>query len=284
MNKLSILSLVMAVTALVSVYIFRAPQTQDLGKQESVYEHVMRTGVIRCGYIVYPPNTIKDPNSGALSGISNDIMARIAKDLSLSLEWKEETSPATMVEGLRTGRFDMLCTNVWASASRGKVAQFSSPLYFTAINAYVRKDDLRFSSENDGFDKPDVTIATIDGGIAAAIAKEDYPQARLYSLPELTDFSHLLLAVKDKKADVTFSETAQASLFEKQNPMSLRNPMPEKPARLFANSFMIKLDDYAFANMLNNAIATLQNNGFIDSVLSKYSSSGDYRRVARGYQ
>jgi hypothetical protein len=46
--------------------------------QESAYDRIIKSGNIRCGYIVYPPNTIRDPKTGAFSGISYDIMSRIA--------------------------------------------------------------------------------------------------------------------------------------------------------------------------------------------------------------
>ena len=46
--------------------------------KESAYERVLRTGVLRCGYIAYPPHLIVDPATGTISGISHDIIEEAA--------------------------------------------------------------------------------------------------------------------------------------------------------------------------------------------------------------
>jgi ABC-type amino acid transport substrate-binding protein len=286
-KSLSVLVLVL-VAAIVAGGVVHLAGSGEVGQtvaaKESAYDRVMRTNVLRCGYVVYLPNLVKDPNTGAMSGISYDIVMRLGHDLGIKMEWAEETGTASMIEGLNAGRYDLVCSSVWANSARGKAAEFSIPLYFTGINAYTRMDDDRFQNGlkavGDG-----VSIATIDGGLASAIAREDYPQVKTYSLPELTDFSHLLLAVKDKHADVTFSEVAQTAAFDKAYPGALRNITPEKPVRLFANAFMMKMGENRFAEMLNNAIRNLHNNGFIEKTLAAHETQPDqYRRVMPGYR
>ena len=251
----------------------------------SVYDRIMATQTLRCGYIVYPPNLIKDAASGKFSGISYDIMTRLGHDLGLKIEWVEEVGTGSMIEGLNTGRYDLLCTSIWAEPTRGKVAQFSIPLYFTSINAYVRTDDVRFSENSGTLNTDTMTIATIDGGLTAIIARDDYPQAKTYSLPELTDFSQLLLALTTRKADVTFSEAAQVVAFEQSNPGTLKNLTPDRPARLFANVFTMKMDEARLAEMLDNALRSLHNEGFIEKTIASYEQQpNEYRRVAPAYK
>jgi len=251
---------------------------------DTAYDRIIKSGKIRCGYIIYPPSLIRDPNTGAFSGISYDIMTQMGKDLGVNIEWSEETTSATMVESLNTGRYDILCTSMWASSARGKVARFTMPVYLTALNAYVRKDDVRFKENERAFDKSDLTIATIDGGIAASIAREDAPHAKTYSMPDYTDFSELLLSVKNKKADLTFSENAQAARFNSSYPDSLKNITPAQPMRLFANGFVTKIGDERLVAMLNNALQNLHNNGFIEKTLSTYNSSDSYYHIAKTYR
>ena len=43
--------------------------SQVEAKKETAYERVTRTGVLRCGYATWPPNVMKDPNTGKVSGI-----------------------------------------------------------------------------------------------------------------------------------------------------------------------------------------------------------------------
>src|SRR5438874_1363658 len=79
-----------------------------------VYDRVMSSGVIHCGYVVYPPGLLKDPNTGKLSGVFYDIMESAAKSLQLRLEWTEEVGWGSMIEGLQANRYDMICSPVWA--------------------------------------------------------------------------------------------------------------------------------------------------------------------------
>lgn len=51
-----------------ALLILALPAAAETGK-ESAYECVMRTGTLRCGYILLPPEMNKDPNTGALSVI-----------------------------------------------------------------------------------------------------------------------------------------------------------------------------------------------------------------------
>lgn len=257
-----------------------SPQT---AVQESVYDRVIKSGKIRCGYVVVPPSLIRDPNTGAFSGISYDIMERLGKDLGLAIEWSEETSFAAMTEGLNRDRFDLDCAVVWSRSPRGKTAQFSIPLYYSAINAYGRADDNRFNSTQ-SFNDPSLTVATIDGSTSSSMARDISPLAKTYSLPDLTDFSQLMVAVTSGKADLTFSEEPQAALYLQKNPGSVKNLTPDQPLGLFANSFSMKMGEDKLAHMINNGLQNLLNVGFVDRVLEKHAAPNAYRRVSKAYQ
>ncbi|MDD2326470.1 MAG: transporter substrate-binding domain-containing protein [Alphaproteobacteria bacterium] len=250
---------------------------------DTAYDRIIKSGKIRCGYTLVAPSLTRDPNTGAFSGVSYEIMEKLGQDLGLVIEWAEETSFASMSEGLKTNRFDMVCTVVWSGTARGKASQFSRPLFYSAINAYGRTDDDRLASLP-SFNSPDLTIAMIDGSTAAQIARDDTPQAKSYSLPDMTDFSQLMVAVTDKKADLTFSEEAQANVYLAKNPNSVKNLTPEKPVRLFANRFSMKMGEANLVAMIDNGIENLQNAGFIDAVLDKYAPLHAYHRVAKPYR
>ncbi|MDD3181665.1 MAG: transporter substrate-binding domain-containing protein [Alphaproteobacteria bacterium] len=252
--------------------------------QETTYDRVIKSGKLRCGYVVYPPSTIKDPNTGAITGFSADIINKLASDLGLKVEWTEETGSATTPEALKSDRFDMLCTSIWTSSTRGKVELFTMPIYYTIINAYARKEDGRFVDNEKSFDDPSVRISTVDGDIAGTIAKEDAPHATLYSLPDLTDFSELLNALKYNKADITFAETMQAERFDKNNPGVIRNITPDKPVRVFASAYAMKLGEDQFASMIDNALRNLVNSGFVEQTINKYTFPGAQKMIARPYQ
>lgn len=253
--------------------------------RSGAFSRVIADDTLRCGYIVYPPQLSKDPNTGALSGIAFDIVERIGKDLSLKIKWIEEVGAGSWQEGLKTGRFDMLCNPAWATTPRARIVAFSTPVFYTAVNAYARADDTRFDKGLAVANSPAMTIATIDGSTSAAIAAEDFPLAKLDSLPDLTDFSQLLLEVQTRKADLAFSEASQFHIFDDHNQGKLRNVTPECPVRLIANAFFVAGDELRLLGMINTALANLHYSGFIDKVLDKYETrSGTWRRVAMPYR
>jgi len=56
---------------------------QPGSKSDSVYDRVIQSGKIRCGYCVYNPGCLKDPATGKLSGIGVDALEVVAKNLGL---------------------------------------------------------------------------------------------------------------------------------------------------------------------------------------------------------
>lgn len=252
---------------------------------QSAFDRVMATNTLRCGYIIYPPQLSKDTNTGALSGIAYDLTERMGKDIGLKIEWVEEVGPGTMLDGLQTGRYDMVCNPLWATTPRTRIAAYSVPAFFTAINAYVRADDHRFDGDLRGLDDPAMIIATLDGGTAAQIARDDYPQAKVFSLPEMSDFSSLLLNVQTGKADITFSEAAQFADFDRHHPGALRNATPDHPVRLVANAFPVLSSETRLLGMINTALTNLHYDGTVDKVLTHYEPApGTWRRLAQPYQ
>lgn len=65
-----------------------------LADEKSAYERILESGEIRCGYVVWPPMFIKDPNTGEFSGIFHDYMKTAGKSLGFKINWVEEVTPA----------------------------------------------------------------------------------------------------------------------------------------------------------------------------------------------
>ena len=252
---------------------------------KSTLEQVASSGAIRCGYVAYPPGLIKDPNTGKISGIFPDVLEQAAHNLGLKVEWTEEVGWGTMVEGLKAGRYDMIGSPVWPTSQRVRVADFTDPIYYGGAEAYVRPDDNRFAKGLAVLNAPEFRIATTDGEVTDAIARQDFPKAQRVSLPQLSDLSQLLLTVADGKADVTFAEPHVAYEYMKHNPGKLKPALPGQPVRLYPNTMMLKQSDYAFRRMIDLAIAELQNNGVVEKILLKYEPfPGAFYRNAKPIQ
>lgn len=147
----------------------------------TVYDRVLSAGVIRCGYVTYPPGFITSPNGKPPSGIFADLIEATAHNLNLRIEWTRETGWASMIEDLNTDKFDMVCSPVWANSSRARLADFGTPIYYSAIGVCVRRGDTRFVDNLAAIDNPSIKIATIDGEMSSIIAASDFPKANVVS-------------------------------------------------------------------------------------------------------
>ena len=241
----------------------------DAKKTKNLKSQVLEKGILRCAYPVYAPGVIKDPNTGKMSGIMVEVLEKAAQNMGIKIEWVGEVGWGEMIEWLVTNRCDVVA-EVWANTSRATRVDFSIPIFYSGIGAYVRVDDHRFDKDLNTINDPKVKVSVIDGEMSLLITETDFPKAKRVSLPQLSQISQMLLNVKMKKADVAFVETYQAMEFIKNNPDSLRNVATERPLRVFGNTCMFRQDEYAFKAMLNAALMELINSGFVDSVIRNY--------------
>ncbi len=255
-------------------------------QHSTVYDRVIKSGTIRCAYVIYKPGCIKDPNTGKLSGIGIEVLELLAKNLGLKVEWVEEAGWGSMLEGLQTDRYDIVATPVWTHAGRARVAGFSHPLYYSPVCAYVKGDDKKFAANDLSILNSDkYKIGTIDGATAEQIAQEDFPKAKRVSLPQLSDFAQLMMTVSTGKADITFSEPLNANDFLKHNPGSIRQVETKSPVRIFPNCWVMKRGQSEFKSMLDTVLIQLLNSGTVDRIIAKYEPEpNSVYRVAMPYQ
>jgi polar amino acid transport system substrate-binding protein len=286
MNRLQVLLL--ALFAATSVCLTACSsshmQVRSSDNTISTYDRVMKSGTIRCGYVLYQPGCIKDPNTGKLSGIGPESLEKIATRLGLKVEWTEEVGWGSMLEGLEAGRYDMVASPVWTNATRAKLCDFSKPLFYSPVCAYVNSKDKRFQRSLDSANAASVTISTIDGETAEVIANADFSKCRKVSLPQLTDLSQMLLAVSSGKADMTFTEPTIATGFQKHNLGSLSVANGGKPVRVFPNCWMYKRNQSEFKNMIDTLIDEISNDESLDKIIASHESApGMLYRVTRPY-
>ncbi|MBI4534037.1 MAG: amino acid ABC transporter substrate-binding protein [Candidatus Melainabacteria bacterium] len=275
--------MLLAVTILASCNSTRQAGVSD--QASSVYDRVIKSGQLRCAYVMYPPACIKDPNNGQLSGVFVEAVEALGKNLGLKVQWTEEVGWGSMIEGLETNRYDIIGSGVWPNSNRARVVGFSKPLFYSAIGAYVRPDDTRFSKDLASINSLTVKIATIDGETAEVIARNKFPKAQRISLPQLSDVSQMLLNVSQHKADVAFVEAYTAHQFLNANPKSVKNALLSEPVAIFGNCLMFKRGQSELKSMLDTALDELIDTGFIDKLLDKYEPEpGLFFRVARPYQ
>lgn len=253
--------------------------------EESAFERVLRTGVLRCSYIVYPPETIKDPTTGELSGVVVDVTEEAAKRLGLKVEWVEEVNFSNMFEGLRAGSHDAVCAGIWENPRRARVALFTTPIDYGLTYAFVRGGDTRFDKDVMRINDPNVTIAVLDGEFGEYLARERFPKAKLYHLPSTSDVAQVPETVASGKADVAFAQKGPMKLYMQHNPGKLKvagsGANPEPISAMPGNPIAVRYEDWKLKLMLDAALNNLINNGFVEEVIRKYDPDLDsYALVA----
>lgn len=271
--------------ALVSWGVCRSVATQPVVARESAFERVMRTNILRCAYIVYPPETIKDPNTGKLTGTIVETTEEVARQLGLQLEWTAEVGFQDKFEGLKTGRYDALCSGLREDPPFAKAALFSAPMMYGTTYAFVRAGDTRFDGTLDVVNDPNIKIAQLDGEAAQVIATENFPKASGLFLPPMSDISQVLESVAIRKADIAFLQSAPGQGFMKSNPGRLKM-LRHKPVRIWSQPLMtFAHGEQDLKYIVDATLRTLHENGFVERTLRKYDPQLDsYLLVAAPYR
>ena len=125
----------------------------------------------------------------------------------------------------------------------------------------------------------------MDGELGLAIARTDFPNAKLIELPQSADFSQLILNVINQKADVVFLALAPARRYQLANPGKIKPVNPERPVRVFPVAILLPENENGLRRALNNTLLEMQTNGEIDRILDKYEEAeGSFLRLADPYQ
>jgi polar amino acid transport system substrate-binding protein len=271
-KKISFIALVVALIALLAALMPAHEKTASAEKQETTYDRVMRTRTIRCGYAVWNPVLFKDLKTGEVKGISRDIMDEIGKNLSLHIEWTEETGWGTIVEGLATRRYDMICNGLGIIGTRGRAINFSSPFLYGSMYLVVRADDNRIQKNEDA-DNPDITVSILEGEAFSFLAPKRFPKAVIKALPQMTDYSGVFQDVESKKSDVTGVCYSDFILYDKANPGKLKVIDVRNPLHTYPISFGLPQGDVAMKTMIDAALDELVLGGMVERTLRAHTTS-----------
>ncbi len=264
------------------------PLSAQAAEKESAFDRIVRTGVIRCGYYVFPPVTIRDPNTGELSGFSVDYMNKIAERAALKVEWTQEVTWANWIPELQAGRFDVACTPTWPELTEMKAVTFTDPMFFAGIYPVVRKEDPRFEKAGlDRLNKEDVTILTQEGDVTDSIAKSLFPNAKFHVLSNTANGGEYFQSLAAKKGDAILSDMNGIYLYEKNNGRDfVRVIDKDAPIKLQSFPIAVARGEDELLLFLNQSIHELEYSGDTDRLLRKWEPEPGktYLRVAKPYK
>lgn len=233
-------------------------------------DSVVQKKVLRVAYFVVPPLLSKKPGSNDLSGPLYDFINDLGKNLSVKVEWVEEANLSTLGAGFDSGRYDLIAFPLWETGDRGKQVDFSIPLFYSRVSAYVRANDTRFDSDLTKINNPNITVAAIDGEMAGVIALADYPKAQIDSKPQLVDYSQLLLEVSSGKSDITFFNEIFGNRFIRANPGKIKRVPTNWPIRMFSETLVLPEGDYRFKELINSTLTEMLQNGALEAAMTRH--------------
>lgn len=238
-------------------------------KKESVFDKVVRTNTLQCGYAVATPWFMVDAETGKFSGYAYDATMAIAEKMGLDVQWMEETGWGVAEQGLVTGRYDVMCGTVCVDPKRVKAALYSTPLVYIPILAVVRADDHRFDDQGiEAMDDPAINIGVKNGHVFEYVANERFPHAAKVYANDISDDTDFLLMLKTGKIDVAFSGQITVDMYTKQNGDIIKSL--GEPVRYCAGGFMIPHGEYELKHMIDASITELNASKTFDRIAKKY--------------
>ena len=272
MKNILIMMAVVVVTAFVTVKLMASTATKTAATQhEAVYERVLRTGTIRCGWLAYPPFFSKDLNTGKLSGMTVEMMEAIAKSMGLKVEWTAETSMSTAFTDMQAGRFDVACIPFWVVPARVKAAWPTVPLYYDGYFGVTRQGGKLVGASLEQLNSPEVHVVVQEGEAIQYTISNVLPKAKIIYTPSLVQPSQKLIDVVNHKADVAFIEMSTLQEFSKEHPNKL---VKTTDTPLLVNEAVLWLPQDApkLLHLFNSSIKGLQYDGTFSSIISRYGS------------
>jgi polar amino acid transport system substrate-binding protein len=252
--------------------------------KETAFQRVMRTKTIRCGYAVWAPVMMKDANTGKFTGIYYDYMTMLGERLGMKIEWAVELDLSTYLDDLAAGKYDVECSGGWPNAQRGKVADYTRPIYYAPIYLYTAEGDTRFDKDMSLINDPKVRFVTMVGEQSEAYRRSAFPKSTEVSLPGNAMLDNILHQITYKKADVAFYDEMSIEAFMKANPGKLHR-IPSAPVKVIPNNLSVTKGEDKLVTMLNTATEELLNEGAIDRMLDNYNLPRDgVLRIAKPYE
>ena len=263
---LAALALTLAVTALLRV---GGEAANGGSERDGILGRIEKTGELHAGYGVYPPYTMEDPNTGAVTGFSVEIMEQIGRELKCKVVW-HRLNWNTMSADLKRGEYDVIADPIFQTIPRAREFAFTEPYaYFADGIAVVRKDETRFS-DFDSLDKSGVTIAVGQGWASETLVRARFSKAEIKSIQTGTDLLQVFNEVVSGRSDVAVADGADAERFVKEHPDSVKALWLDDPPAKMPAGFALRLTDRRGADFLTVCLRNLKSTGILESLASKY--------------
>lgn len=277
---ISVLALSLSLVALtVAIWHLHTATTASLPTSSSstvpgLLERIGRTGELHAAYGVYPPYTMEDPNTKAVSGFSVEVINHIASELNCRVVW-HRMNWNTMSADLKRGEYDVIADPIFQTIPRAREFAFSAPYaYFSDGIVVVGKNDNRFAKFDD-LDVPNIRISVGLGWASETLVKSRFTKATILPVQTSTDLLQVFNGVLSGRADAAVADGADAARFAREHPSEVKVLFLNNPPAYFPAGFALRLDDRQGADFLSESIRTLASTGTLGDLAKRYGIPSD---------
>jgi len=148
-----------------------APATfSDAHPQVSKLEKIAKSGKAAvCIWPEYYAISFKNPRTNELEGIDIDLARELAKELKAEIQWVETTF-ATFIPDLQTGKCDIGMFGLASSLARAQAVEFSRPYLVASSVGVTRKDHAKLKRWED-IDQKGIVVAVALGSVAEPLMR-----------------------------------------------------------------------------------------------------------------
>ena len=224
--------------------------TEDLG--------LIQEGTLSVGTDTpYPPFEIGQPPN--ISGYDIDVMNAIAEQLGVEAEYTD-TGFATIFRDVANGQFDTAAAASTITPGRENTVDFTDP-YYEAQQALLVTDDSDITSVDD---LAGAIVGAQDGTTGETYANDETDASEVRGFPEGPNAINAL--VTGQVDAVIIDQPVAADAVEKQGGMEIIEEIPTNELYGFA----VAPDNDALREAMNEALATLKEDGTMDSLYEEY--------------
>lgn len=225
--------------------------TSGCGKKESVLDQIKERGYLIIGTEGnWSPWTYHDEKTNELTGFDVEVGKAIAAELGVEARF-EEAAWESLLAGVDSGRFDIICNGVGYTEDRALSYEFSEPYVYTRKVLIVTSDNDTIKSFDDLKGK---TTANSSGSTYAAYAEE------LGAKVEYIDtFGETITLLKQGRIDATINSEVSYLDYMTQHPEEQIKIVDQSEGE--AVCYPVKKDETELCEAVNKALENLRSSG-----------------------
>lgn len=217
----------------------------------------------------FPPFEIGQPPN--ISGYDIEIMNAIGEELGLTVEYTD-TGFGTIFRDTAQGQFDTAAAASTITPGRENTVDFTDP-YYEASQALLVPEDSDIASVDD---LSGVIVGTQDGTTGEAYANEETDAAEVRGYPEGPNAVSALVTGQVDAVIIDLPVAVDA--VEKQGGVEIAEEIPTEELYGFA----VAPDNDALREAMNEALATLKEDGTIEDLYQQYFQTTPPESVLSG--